>query len=109
MIQVITTDVIKRAKRIGFQGEPGAYANLAAREAVEHAMAVPKSSFEDAIEAVKTGDCDLCIIPVENSLMGRIADIHHLLPDSGLHIVGEHFLPIHHQVLGLKTATLDGI
>ena len=69
----------------------------------------PKPSFEDAIEAVKAGDCDLCIIPVENSLMGRIADIHHLLPDSGLHIVGEHFLPIHHQLLGLKDATLEGI
>ena len=50
-----------------------------------------------------------CIIPVENSLIGRIADIHHLLPDSGLHIVGEHFLPIRHQLLGLKGATLDDI
>jgi prephenate dehydratase len=58
---------------------------------------------------VKGGDCDLCIIPVENSLMGRIADIHHLLPESSLHIVGEHFLPIHHQLLGLKDATLEGI
>src|ERR1700679_1418939 len=101
--------VIQHAKRIAFQGEPGAYANLAAREAVEHALAVPKPSFEDAIEAVRNGDCDLCIIPVENSLMGRIADIHHLLPDSGLHIVGEHFLPIRHQLLGLKDATLAGI
>ena len=100
---------ILHAKRVAFQGEPGAYANLAAREAIPHATAIPRASFEDAIDAVKGGDCDLCIIPVENSLMGRIADIHHLLPESGLHIVGEHFLPIHHQILGLKTATLDGI
>src|SRR6202522_3155611 len=100
---------ILHAKRVAFQGEPGAYANLAAREAIPHATAIPRASFEDAIDAVKGGDCDLCIIPVENSLMGRIADIHHLLPDSGLHIVSEHFLPIRHQLLGLKTAQLADI
>jgi prephenate dehydratase len=100
---------IQYAKRIAFQGEPGGYANLAAREAVPHAAAIPQPTFEDAVEAVRGGDCDLCIIPVENSLIGRIADIHHLLPDSGLHIVGEHFLPIHHQLLGLKTATLEDV
>ncbi len=100
---------IARARRIAFQGEPGAYANLAARQAVPHANAIPKPTFEDAIEAVRGGDCDLCIIPVENSLIGRIADIHHLLPDSGLHIVGEHFLPIRHQLMGLPGASLDGI
>ncbi|MGH6829434.1 MAG: prephenate dehydratase [Rhizomicrobium sp.] len=100
---------ILHAKRVAFQGEPGAYANLAAREAIPHATAVPQPSFEDAIDAVRASRCDLCIIPVENSLMGRIADIHHLLPESGLHIVGEHFLPIHHQLLGLKDATPDGI
>jgi prephenate dehydratase len=103
------TRSITHAKRVAFQGAPGAYANLAAREAIPKATAVPHGSFEDAIEAVRNGSCDLCVIPVENSLMGRIADIHHLLPDSGLHIVGEHFLPIHHQVLGLKEATLEGI
>lgn len=100
---------IINAKRIAFQGEPGAYANLAAREAVPHAQAVPRPTFEDAIEAAKSGDTDLAIIPVENSLIGRIADIHHLLPESGLHIVGEHFLPIRHQLLGLKDAKLEDI
>src|SRR4051812_31626395 len=100
---------IQKAKRVAFQGEPGAYANLAAREAIPHATAVPKPTFEDAIEAAKSGDTDLVIIPVENSLIGRIADIHHLLPDSGLHIVGEHFLPIRHQLLGLKTAALTDV
>ena len=100
---------IANAKRVAFQGEPGAYANLAAREAVPHAAAIPKPTFEDAIEAAKSDDTDLVIIPVENSLIGRIADIHHLLPDSGLHIVGEHFLPIRHQLLGLKDAKLEDI
>ena len=100
---------ISNAKRVAFQGEPGAYANLAARQSVPQAQAVPKPTFEDAIEAAKSGDTDLVIIPVENSLIGRIADIHHLLPDSGLHIVGEHFMPIRHQLLGLKDATLEDI
>jgi prephenate dehydratase len=100
---------IDSARHIAFQGEPGAYANLAAREAVPHAVAVPRPSFEDAIEAARSGETDLCIIPVENSLIGRIADIHHLLPDSGLTILAEHFLPIRHQLLGLKGARLDEI
>jgi prephenate dehydratase len=100
---------INNAKRVAFQGEPGAYANLAALQAVPHAQAIPRPTFEDAIEAAKSGDTDLVIIPVENSLIGRIADIHHLLPDSGLHIVGEHFLPIRHQLLGLQEARLEDI
>ncbi|HEY0266785.1 MAG TPA: prephenate dehydratase [Rhizomicrobium sp.] len=100
---------IANAKKVAFQGEPGAYANLAARAAVPHAQAIPAPTFEDAIAAAKGGDTDLVIIPVENSLIGRIADIHHLLPDSGLHIVGEYFLPIRHQLLGLKDASLDDI
>ena len=103
------TQSIEKAKRVAFQGEPGAYANLAARQAVPHAQAIPKPTFEDAIEAAKSGDTDLVIIPVENSLIGRIADIHHLLPDSGLHIVGEHFMPIRHQLLGVKDASLADI
>jgi prephenate dehydratase len=100
---------IKNAKKVAFQGEPGAYANLAAREALPHATAIPRPTFEQAVDAVRTGETDLCIIPVENSLMGRIADIHHLLPDAGLHIVGEHFLRIRHQLLGLKGAKLSSL
>jgi prephenate dehydratase len=100
---------ISSAKSVAFQGEPGAYANLAALQAVPHARALPRPTFEDAIEAAKSGDTDLVIIPVENSLIGRIADIHHLLPESGLHIVGEHFMPIRHQLLGLKDARLEDI
>jgi len=100
---------IKNAKRVAFQGEAGAYAHLAAREALPHAEAVPCPTFDEAAEAVRKGETDLCIIPVENSLMGRIADIHHLLPDAGLHIVGEHFLRIRHQLLGIKGAKLSGL
>jgi prephenate dehydratase len=100
---------INNAKRVAFQGEPGAYAHLAAREVLPHAVAVPCPTFEDAAEAVRSGETDLCIIPVENSLMGRIADIHHLLPEAGLHIVGEHFLRIRHQLLGLKGAKLANL
>ena len=100
---------IAKARRVAFQGEPGAYANLAAREALPHAQYVPYPTFDQAVDAVRRGETDLCIIPVENSLMGRIADIHHLLPEAGLHIVGEHFLRIRHQLLGVKGATLAGL
>jgi prephenate dehydratase len=95
--------------RIAFQGEPGAYAHLAARDAMAEARAVPRPSFEDAVRAVRDGEAERAIIPVENSLHGRIADIHHLLPDAGLYIVGEHFHRVRHQLLGLKGAKLDGI
>src|ERR1041385_4621696 len=98
-----------RAKSVAFQGEPGAYANLAAREALPQAMAIPYPTFEDAIGAVRDGATDLFIIPVENSLHGRIADIHHVLPQAGLYIVGEHFHRVRHQLLGVKGATLAGV
>ena len=105
----MTTSLISKARRVAFQGEPGAYANLAAREALPQAEAVPRPTFEDAIQAVRDGETDLAIIPIENSLHGRIADIHHLLPDAGLYIVGEHFHRVRHQLLGVKGATLAGI
>jgi prephenate dehydratase len=95
--------------RVTFQGEPGAYANLAAREALPQAMALPRATFEDALAAVREGDADLTIIPVENSLHGRIADIHHLLPEAGLHIVGEHFHRVRHQLLGVKGAAIGDV
>jgi len=101
--------LISRASKVAFQGEPGAFGNQAAREALPNASAIPKPTFEDAVEAVRSGEVDLAIIPIENALHGRIADIHHLLPDAGLFIVGEHFLRIRLQLLGLKGASLDGI
>jgi prephenate dehydratase len=94
---------------VAFQGEPGAYAHLAAHEAMRKARAVPKPTFEDAVQAVRDGEVDRTIIPVENSLHGRIADIHHLLPDAGLFIVGEHFHRVRHQLLGPRGAMFDGI
>lgn len=95
--------------RIAFQGELGANGNIAANEFDPTAEVLPCKSFEDVFQAVAEGRAERGIIPVENSIMGRITDIHHLLPASSLHIVGEHFLPIHHQLMGVKGATLSDI
>ena len=108
-MSVTLQTLVSRARRVAFQGEPGAYANLAARESLPHAMAIPRPTFEDAIAAVRDGESDLAIIPVENSLHGRIADIHHLLPEAGLYIVGEHFHRVRHQLLGITGAPLAGV
>src|SRR3546814_16680229 len=81
------------ARGLAFQGAPGANSDLAAREYDAQALPLPCYAFEDAIEAVRDGRVDLAIIPLENSPHGRVADIHFLLPESGLSIVGEHFLP----------------
>jgi prephenate dehydratase len=70
---------------------------------------LPCPTFEDAIGAVKAGEAELAMIPIENSLAGRVADVHHLLPKSGLYIVGEHFLPIRFQLMALKGAKISGI
>src|SRR2546430_16258279 len=94
--------LIARAKRVAFQGEPGAYANLAAREALPHAMALPRPTFEDALAAIREGDADLAFIRGGNSLRDRIAAIPHLWPEAGLHIVDEHFIPGGHQFLAVK-------
>ena len=69
----------------------------------------PCATFEDAFAAVAAGEADLAMIPIENSVAGRVADIHHLMPASGLHIVAEHFLPVRHQLLAPKGATLEDI
>ena len=95
--------------RIGFQGEPGAYSHLACREAYPGMEPVPCPSFEDAFAGGKNGEFDLLMIPIENSLGGRVADIHHLLPESNLHIVAEHFQSVQHQLLAVPGATLDCI
>src|SRR5262245_55216761 len=96
-------------KKIVFQGEPGANSHLAAREVYPDLEAVPCPTFEDAFAAITNGDADLGMIPVENSVAGRVADIHHLMPHSGLHIVGEHFMPVRHQLLAPRGATLADI
>jgi prephenate dehydratase len=96
-----------RVKRIAFQGEPGANSHLAARDAYPDMEAMACPTFEDALAAVKTGKAKLAMIPIENSVAGRVADIHHLLPHSGLHIVAEHFERIRHQLLMLPGAKLS--
>jgi prephenate dehydratase len=96
-------------KKIVFQGEPGANSHLAIREAYPDAEAVPCPTFEDCFAAITSGDAKFAMIPIENSVAGRVADIHHLMPHSGLHIVGEHFMPVHHQLLALKSGSLKTI
>lgn len=91
---------------VAFQGELGANSQIAIREAFPSAQALPCPTFEDVFSAVREGIAPLAMIPIENSLAGRVADIYHLLPVSGLSIVGEHFLPIRHQLLGVPGATL---
>ncbi|MDB5444759.1 MAG: pheA [Phenylobacterium sp.] len=85
--------------RIAFQGEPGANSDEACRASFPDHEPAPHAAFEDAFDAVRRGDCQLALIPVENSIAGRVADVHHLLPNSGLKIIGERFKPIHFHLL----------
>jgi prephenate dehydratase len=96
-------------KKVAFQGEPGANSHLAIREVYPKAEALPCATFEDAFTAIASGEADLGMIPIENSVAGRVADIHHLMPHSGLHIIAEHFMPVRHQLLAPRGATLAGI
>lgn len=89
------------SRAIAFQGSPGANSHRAATEAAPDYLPLPCFSFEDALEAVKDGRASRAIIPIENSQHGRVADIHFLLPESGLAIVGEYFMPIHHALMGI--------
>ncbi len=95
--------------RIAFQGDLGAYSHQACREVFPELEPLPCPTFEAALEAVKTREADLAMMPIENSTYGRVADLHHLLPTSGLYIIGEHFVPVHLQLLGVPGATLEGI
>ena len=87
-------------RTVAFQGAPGANSHIAVSEAFPDALPLPCFGFEDAIDAVREGRADCALIPIENSLHGRVADMHFLLPESGLVITGEHFLPIRHCLLG---------
>ncbi len=97
------------AKKVVFQGEPGANSHLALHEVYPDHQAVPCATFEDAFTAISSGEAELGMIPVENSVAGRVADIHHLMPESGLHIIAEHFMPVRHQLLAPRGATLKDI
>lgn len=108
----IVADMIARAsakpeRAVAFQGAPGANSHIAVCEAFVDGLPLPCFSFEDAIDAVKEGRADRAMIPIENSLHGRVADIHFLLPESGLAVTGEHFLPIRYGLMG--TGSLDQV
>ena len=96
------------AQKIAFQGEPGANSDIACKQMYPGLESTPCASFEDAFELVSSGETDLAMIPIENSIAGRVADIHLLLPHSGLQIVGEFFLPIHFDLLGIPGSTIEG-
>ncbi len=91
----------EKTNKIAFQGEPGANSDTACRNVHPAMEPLPCPTFEDAFNAVETGKADLAMIPIENTIAGRVADIHYLLPESKLHIVGEYFLPIHFQLMVL--------
>ena len=97
------------ANTIAFQGAPGAYSDLACRNARPGMTTLPCPTFEEAFAAVRDGRAHLAMIPIDNSVAGRVADIHHLLPESGLHIIGEHFQRVVHHLLAPKGATIAGL
>lgn len=94
---------------ISYQGEPGANSHIACDDVYPAWQSLPCATFEDALAAIADGTASLGMIPIDNTIAGRVADMHHLLPTSGLHIVGEYFLPIHFQLLAPKGATLATI
>jgi prephenate dehydratase len=95
--------------KIAFQGEPGANSDAACRDMYPAMEPLPCATFEDAFAAVETGKADLAMIPIENTIAGRVADIHHLLPESRLYIVGEYFLPIHFSLMVLPGVKMEEI
>ncbi|MEZ5983285.1 MAG: prephenate dehydratase [Parvularculaceae bacterium] len=94
---------------IAFQGEPGAYSEEACLTFAEGFTPLSCPTFEAALDAVQQNRADRAMLPIENSLAGRVADIHHLLPQTNLHIVAEHFLAIHHQLIGRPNASIEGL
>jgi prephenate dehydratase len=95
--------------KIAYQGEPGANSHIACLEAYPDCQPMSCRTFEDAFQAVKDGEANLAMIPIDNSVAGRVADIHHLLPASQLHIIGEHFLRVHHQLLVLPGVSIGSL
>jgi prephenate dehydratase len=95
--------------RIAFQGEPGAYSHEACQAARPNMEAMPCATFEDVISAVRTGEADLAMLPIENSTYGRVADIHRLLPESGLHIVDEAFVRVRISLMALPGTKIEDV
>lgn len=101
--------MVQTTNRIAFQGDFGANSDMACRDMFPTMEPLPCPTFEDAFVALESGDADLAMIPIENTLAGRVADIHHLLPESRLHIVGEYFMPIRFQLMVLPGVKHDDI
>ncbi len=96
-------------KSIAFQGAYGAYSDMACRAVFPDLKTIPCDSFDEAFSAVNDGRADLAMIPVDNTIAGRVADVHHLMPDGDLFIIGEHFQPVNHMLLGVKGAKITDI
>jgi len=105
--QMTAAAKVDPARAVAFQGAPGCNGHRAALEYDSTCLPLPCFSFEDALDAVKEGQADRAIIPIENSQHGRVADIHFLLPESGLYIVGEYFLPISYALMGLSDGPFE--
>jgi prephenate dehydratase len=97
------------SRTIAFQGQPGAYSHLACRKYFPEMTPLPTPGFEDTFEAISSGRAKLAMIPIENSVAGRVADIHRIMPESGLNIIGERFLRVNHHLLAPKGTTLKSI
>lgn len=95
--------------KIAYQGERGSNSHIACREVYPQYDAVACRTFEDVIAAVESGEAQLAMIPVENTIAGRVGDIHHLLPATSLHMIGEHFMRIKFQLMGLKGSKVEDV
>ncbi|OLP59311.1 prephenate dehydratase [Xaviernesmea oryzae] len=100
---------MSKTNRISFQGDFGANSDMACRDVFPSMEPLPCPTFEDAFVALESGEADLAMIPIENTLAGRVADIHHLLPQSRLHITGEYFMPIRFQLMVLPGVTREEV
>src|SRR5919201_2001348 len=100
------SEAAQRIARISYQGEPGANSHAACCQVFPELEPIPCPTFEDALAAVKSGAARYTMIPIENSVAGRVADIHHLLPDANLYVVGEHFHRVRHQLMALPGGSL---
>ena len=104
---ITISNVDPKGLKIAFQGQPGAYSHMACQQACPEMEAIPAETFDDAFTAVSEGRTDRAMIAIDNSVAGRVADVHHLMPRSGLYIVGEHFQRVNHHLLGLPGTSLD--
>ena len=99
--------MLDTSQKIAFQGVPGAYSHMACQAVKPNMDAIACASFEDMLNRVQDGQATLAMVPVENSTAGRVADIHHLLPESGLYIIGEHFQRVNHHLLAPRGSQID--